>query len=72
MRITGAALQRTVTSAATGEDRLAAATDALADLAGETERLAELAALTHEGASIGLGPSRHLRVAQAVAGDVAR
>lgn len=59
--------QRTVTSAATGEDRLAAATDALADLAGETERLAELAALTHEGASIGLGPSRHLRVAQAVA-----
>lgn len=53
--------------AAGTQGRLAGATEALNGLIGDDARLAELAALTHEGTTIGIGPGRHLRIAQAVA-----
>jgi len=51
----------------TAAHRLASAEEALDALVADDVAVAELAALTHEGATIGLGPQHHLRTAQAVA-----
>lgn len=56
-----------VASPTTDEDRLVAALAALEPLATAPYDITAVAAMTHEGAAMGMGPSRHLRVAQAAA-----